>query len=491
MSVTRPLLCATVTGGTTDELRLNRDRVAGADLIELRLDFVNRPDVSGALADRRLPVVVTCRPQWEGGCFSGSEEERHKILEAAVVGGAEYVDVEWQAGFDDLIGLHRGQGIVVSHHNFSRVPNDIGKRYRAMRSTGAEVVKMATAVNCLSDGLRLASLGKNATDERKVVVGMGVAGIPSRLLPGRYGSCWTYAGEGVAPGQIGLDRMRDEYRFRSIGESTAIYGVLGRPVGHSLSPAMHNAGFAAYGIDAIYLPLEAKDLADFTAFSRAVPLAGVSVTAPFKERVLESLVEVDEIGRRVGAVNTLCLGAAGWAGVNTDVHGFLEPIRDRMNWVGTRATVLGAGGAARAVAVALEGVCADVSICARDEAKAQNVAEAIGVRSTSFPPLRKSWDMLVNTTPVGTFPDIEATPLPDESFGGHIVYDLIYNPRITRLMAGAKRAGCEAIGGLPMLVSQAVRQFDLWTGIKPSSDLFHEAAERELLRQSTVGNQDS
>jgi len=491
MSGTRPLLCATVTGATTDELRLNRDRVAEADLIELRLDFVDRPDVSGVLADRRLPVVVTCRPQWEGGCFSGSEEERRQILEAAVVGGAEYVDIEWQAGFDDLIGLRRGQGIVVSHHDFDGIPDDIDDRYRAMRSTGAEVVKVATAVDCLRDTLTLAGLGNNALGELKVVVGMGVSGIPSRVLPGRYGSCWTYAGDTVAPGQIELDRMRDEYRFRNIGENTAIYGVLGRPVGHSLSPAMHNAGFAAHGIDAIYLPLEAKDLDDFTEFARAVPLAGVSVTAPFKERVFENLVKVDKIGRQVGAVNTLCFRNSGWEGVNTDVHGFLAPLRDRINFAGTRASVLGAGGASRAVAVALAGVGAEVSICARDEERASNVAAAIGVTSASFPPARKSWDVLVNTTPVGTFPDIDATPLPNETFDGHLVYDLIYNPRVTRLMARAMSAGCDAIGGLPMLVSQAVRQFDLWTGIEPSSDLFHQAAERELLRQSMVGNQES
>ena len=482
-----PLLCATVTGATTAELRANRDRVAGADLIELRLDYVDRPDVAGALAGRTTPVIVTCRPTWEGGRFTGAERERLGLLGAALGAGAEFVDVEWRAEYLPLMRRHGGERIVISSHDFDGIPDDIGERYRAMRATGAAVVKVAAATRGLCDTLALAALGRGGAAERRVVIGMGPAGVASRVLAGRFGSCWTYAGDGVAPGQIELPRLRDEYRFPAITSRTAIYGVVGSPVSHSLSPAMHNAGFAAAGIDAVYLPLEARDVDDFVQFASAVPLRGASVTAPFKEALAARVADVDPVGRQVGAINTLRCGDTGWHGLNTDVPGFVETLLGRIRLPGVRAAVLGAGGAARGVAVALAGEGAAVAICARDGARGAAVAEAVGVASGDFPPPAGSWDLLVNTTPAGTWPDIDATPLPDGPFSGRLVYDLVYNPATTRFLAAATEAGCETIGGLEMLVAQAVRQFAWWTGRRPSGRRFREAAERELARQAAAG----
>ena len=481
-----PLICASVTGATAAELRANRDRVAGADLIELRLDYVDRPDIAGALAGRTAPVIVTCRPTWEGGRFAGSERERLGLLGAALAAGAEYVDVEWRAEHQPLIRRHGGDRIVISTHDFEGIPNDIGDRYRAMRATGAAVVKVAAATRGLCDTLALAALGRGAA-ERRVVIGMGPAGVASRVLAGRFGSCWTYAGEGVAPGQIELPRLRDEYRFPAITRRTAIYGVVGAPVSHSLSPAMHNAGFAEAGLDAVYLPLEARDVDDFVQFAAAVPLRGVSVTAPFKEALAARVTTADPVGKQVGAINTIRCGDTGWYGLNTDVPGFVETLLGRMRLRGVRAAVLGAGGAARAVAVGLAGEGAVVAICARDGAKGAAAAAAVGVAAGDYPPPAGSWDLLVNTTPAGTWPDVEATPLPGGPFSGRLVYDLVYNPATTRLLADAAAAGCDTIGGLDMLVAQAVRQFAWWTGRRPAGRRFREAAERELARQAAAG----
>ena len=479
----RARICATVTGSTTSELRARRDDQPGADLVELRLDSVARPDVAGALAGRRGPVVVTCRPSWEGGGFAGSEDERRRILLEACARGAEYVDVECGAAFaGEVIGARGGRGVVLSFHAFDGVPADLEDRYRAMRATGAEVVKIAAAAASLRESLRVAGLG--AGDEPRVLIGMGPAGAPSRVLAGRLGSCWTYAGDGVAPGQIDLDRMRDQFAARDVTERTAVYGVLGAPVGHSVSPAMHNAGFRAAGMDAVYLPLEAADVDDFAAFARAVDLCGASVTAPFKEAVAERVAACDDVGRAVGAVNTLRVEDNGWCGINTDVPGFLAPLAGRMALAGARATVLGAGGSARAVGLALRQEQADVTICARRQERAASVARAVGARAAPLPPPPGSWDLLVNTTPAGTFPDVARSPLPRGPFDGRVVYDLVYNPATTRLMADAERAGCETIGGLDMLVAQAVRQFAWWTGATPSADLFKVAAEEDLARQA-------
>src|SRR5205823_5735355 len=149
--MSKPLLCVTVTADTTAELRRRRDAVADADLIELRLDTVRDPCAAAALAERRRPVIVTCRPTWEGGCFEGSEEERKRILSSALSLGAEYIDVEWRAGFDDLIAQTGGRRIVLSTHDFHGVPIDHVARVHAMRSVGAEVIKIAAKASSLSD----------------------------------------------------------------------------------------------------------------------------------------------------------------------------------------------------------------------------------------------------------------------------------------------------------------------------------------------------
>ena len=160
--------------------------------------------------------------------------------------------------------------------------------------------------------------------------------------------------------------------------------------------------------------------------------------------------------------------------------GFLQPLEDNIALDGCRAAVLGAGGVARAAAVALAGRGARVSVCARNVGKARSVADLAGGEAAPLPPRAGSWDLLVNTTPIGTHPDVDATPLPDGPFDGQVVYDLVYNPRETRLMAAARAAGCTAIGGLPMLVAQAWRAVEWWTGTAAPADVFRQAAERRL-----------
>ena len=479
-------LCATVTGTTTEELRASRDVQVGADLVELRLDSVARPDVAGLLADRRQPVIVTCRPKWEGGTFDGSEDDRRKLLLEACALGAEYIDVEQGASFaDELLDRRAGHGVVLSYHAFDGVPRDLDERYRAMRATGAEVVKIAATVESLTEALRLVSVG--TVDERRVMIGMGTPGMATRILAGRFGACWSYAGAGVAPGQIDLDRMHKQFAFHDITERTAVYGVLGSPVSHSVSPAMHNAGFRAAGIDAVYVPFEATDIDDFAEFVHAVGVRGASVTAPFKEAAAARVAEADDTSRAVGAVNTIRVDADGWSGRNTDVAGFLAPLTDRMALSGVRATVLGAGGAARGVAWGLVHEGAVVSVCARRQERASEVSRAVGATAVPMPPAPGSWDLLVNTTPLGTFPNLDDSPLlplPKDALDGRVVYDLVYNPATTRLMREAALAGCATIGGLEMLVGQAVRQFAWWTGQTPPPALFTDAAEKDLARQA-------
>ena len=262
------------------ELTAARDAAAAVDMVELRLDGVRDLDVAQALHGAHIPVIATCRPAWEGGRFEGSEEERRDVLARALALGAAYVDIEWRAGFDDLIRAN-GSRVVVSSHDFAGVPDDLDTRARAMRGTGAALIKVAVTAARLSDTLPLLDIAK---DGDAVVIGMGDAGVPSRLLASRFGSRWTYAGNGVAPGQLPAARMIQQFRFRTVGARTALYGVVGDNVMHSVSPAMHNAACTAAELDAVYVPLRAADFPDFLAFADAMGIAGASVTIPLQAR---------------------------------------------------------------------------------------------------------------------------------------------------------------------------------------------------------------
>lgn len=479
----RPLLCASLEAATTAELCASRDCVDPAvDLIELRLDSVKDPNVGQVLEGRKRPVIVTCRPTWEGGRFNGSEEERHRILAEAIEAGADYVDVEWRAGFNDLVKSREGRGIVLSMHDFEGVPSDLESQYRMMRAMEPEVVKVAVHVRKLSDMCSLLQLRRSGSErEQLVLVGMGPVGQISRVLASHFGSRWSYAGENVAPGQLSISRMLEEFRFKSISASSDVYGVVGSPISHSVSPAMHNAAFENAGIDAVYVPIEAVDIEDFIAFTQAIKLRGASVTAPFKRDVIGHLDEIDSLGKFVGAVNTIRMEDDRWIGMNSDVPGFLMPLSGRINLEGLRVSVLGAGGAARAVAVALDSAGARVTICARNIERAESVASLVGGNTAAFPPVKETWDILVNTTPIGTYPLTDLTPLEKDALkGGQVVYDLVYNPPKTRLLAEAERAGCQIVGGLDMLVSQAKLQFEWWTGRSVSYSVLHDAALASL-----------
>jgi shikimate dehydrogenase len=274
--------------------------------------------------------------------------------------------------------------------------------------------------------------------------------------------------------------MLSEFRFDRCSATTPVFGVVGKPIAHSISPAIHNAAFSALGMDAVYLPLAARDFDDFVTFARAIGLRGASVTAPFKRDALALAAGVDEVARRVGAANTVRLASDGtWEAINADVDGFLAPL-DEVPLEGKRVIVLGAGGAARSVLAGLASRGALAAVSARRKDAARELAVEFSVAVSAFPPLVGSWDVLVNSTPVGTWPDVDAIPIPADTTAGALVYDLVYNPPQTALMRAATARGARVIGGLDMLVAQAARQFEWWTGRAPSLEVMRAAAIRAL-----------
>ncbi|HKE87741.1 MAG TPA: type I 3-dehydroquinate dehydratase [Vicinamibacterales bacterium] len=475
----KSLLCETVTGRSMAELLTARDRATTSDLVELRLDGIVDLDVAAALHGRSRPAVVTCRPTWEGGSFAGSEEERRGILSRALALGAEFVDIEWRAGFDDVIAQDRTR-IVLSSHDFDGIPSDLDERARRMRAVGTGMIKIAMTTGRLTDTLRLRRIAEGG---RAVVIGMGEAGVPSRLLASRYGSAWTYAGHGVAPGQLPASRMIEDFRFRQVSSSTRLFGVVSTNALHSFSPVMHNAALCAAGIDAVYVPLRAADFDDFTAFAEAMDIEGASVTIPYKIEALRVATRADELTRAVGAANTIRRRGGEWEATNTDVNGFLEPLESAFGppFAGARASVLGAGGAARAVVVALSSNGVSVCVHARKPEQAQSLARDLGVGAGDWPPAPGSWDLLVNCTPLGGAGSRDSSPLPRDLITGRFVYDLTYGAGDSALLRDARAAGCQTLDGLPMLVAQAERQFEWWTGQRPVPGVMAEAVRRRTM----------
>jgi len=373
----------------------------------------------------------------------------------------------------------------VSFHDFTGIPTGLDDRVAAMRRTGAGTIKLAYAAHRLSDTLPLRAIGDEGG---AVVVGMGEPGVPSRLLAARYGSRWTFAGQAVAPGQMPAARMRHTFRFGTIGPRTRLFGVVSRTAMHSLSPVMHNAAFAAAGLDAVYVPLTTDDFGDFLAYAGAMGFEGASVTIPFKLDALEAAAVKEPIAAAVGAANTLRRQGAGWAATNTDVDGFLAPLEDLAPnaIVGMRASVLGAGGSARAVVAALVARGVRVTVHARRVAQAADVAAAFGAAAASMPPARGSWDLLVNCTPLGGGNRRQESPMAGEPLDGRAVYDLTYGDGDSALIADARQAGCVVLDGLPMLIAQAERQFEWWTGQRPATGVMRAAALQALGRTVTT-----
>ncbi|HEX8722549.1 MAG TPA: shikimate dehydrogenase, partial [Pyrinomonadaceae bacterium] len=366
-----------------------------------------------------------------------------------------------------------------------------------MARTPARLLKMAVRANSIADCvevMRLIERGRRGGRE-VIAVSMGEAGLLTRVLAPAFGAFLTYgsldAAQATAPGQLSARDLRDLYRVHTLNPRTLVTGLVGSPVGHSLSPHMHNAAFAALGLDAVYLPLE---VADFAGFVRRMAdprtrelewnLRGLSVTAPHKQAVMRHLDRVAPNAARIGAVNTVVFGeGGGLEGFNTDAEASVAPLAGLVELRGARVAVIGAGGAARALLWALGERRARATVFARDAERGRRLAEEFGVGSA---PLEGAhfgdFDVVANATPLGTRGTREAeTPAAAGQLrGARLAYDLVYNPAETRFLREAREAGCRTAGGLAMLVAQAEEQFRLWTGQSPPPGVVRAAAERKL-----------
>ncbi len=462
----------------------------GAKLVELRVDWLSKaPDVPRLLKDRPTPVVVTCRRREDGGKWTGTEEERQTVLRTAIISGAEYVDIE--SDIAKSIPRYGKTKRIISHHDFESTPDNLEELWKKMSGLNADIIKLVTTAHSPSDCVRLLKLVSGAKIPT-IAFCMGEFGILSRVLCGKYGAPFTYAAfsaeREIAPGQLTFQQMNEIYHYEDIKSDTKVFGVLGDPIAHSLSPVLHNSAMQKVGFNGVYVPIRvtrdqlSKMLDDF----QWLDVQGYSVTIPHKEAVLAKYPNCEEIVKQIGAANTLYRTPEGWRSDNTDYAAALESLQLVMtpgdSLEGKRVLVLGAGGAARAIALGVARKGAAVTIASRTAERARVLAESLGCRQITWENRGSEFaDILINCTPVGMHPDVNQTPFQSNWMRDDmIVFDTIYAPENTLLLKEAREHRCRTVSGVEMFVRQAAAQFTRFTGQPAPLEMLKETLRTSI-----------
>jgi 3-dehydroquinate dehydratase/shikimate dehydrogenase len=472
------------------ELALKRTRT-----VEIRLDWLaNDAEISKflkLLARKRLraDLIATCRRRPGGGKYAGSIANQLRVLSEAIRAGYSWYDLEIETSRKcprELLSVMLSGGRhLASAHDFKRLPANLKRVASELSAQKPDAIKIAAQCDSLADARKLLRL---AHGRREVVaVPMGEVSLPARVLALREGSALAYAAieNATAPGQVSFDQMKRLYRADRLTRKTRVYGVIGDPISHSLSPLMQNTGFHARKMDAVFLPFLVRDLRDFLGAIKPLGIAGFAITLPHKQSILRHLHGCDPLAEAIGAVNTVVVRGGGKLyGYNTDYVGVLRALENRMTLRGSRALILGAGGAARAVAFALAQAGASVCVCARRIAKAKELARAVGgIAIERAEVKREFFDAIVNATPVGMHALAGKSPLEARELNCRLVFDTIYRPRQTKLLQLAARRGIETVSGVEMFMAQGTAQFEIWTGERAPEKAMREAALGALDRE--------
>jgi len=478
-----PRVCVAVASHDASQLVAKAEALARDNtFLEFRLDYLSQP-AAALLRVRRfteshpyIAVVATCRRAANGGRFKGSLASQLDVLAKAIGAGCQLVDLELQSALAckpaQIEKLRTRAAVVLSFHDF-RGTKKLEETLTKMSGIPADYYKVVTTATTLHDNVTMMKFLENHGDRHSLVgMCMGEQGIISRVLGVRAGSVFTFASvsdeEKTAPGQVTSQELRSTYRIEQTDAATRVYGVVGDPVSHSLSPAIMNAALRRENVNGVYLPLHAKTLKDLMACMRDIPIHGLSVTMPYKESIIQHLDNTDSHTTKIGACNTVVRAQDGKLyGFNTDTAGVVRPLERRITIDKARVLVLGAGGAARAAVFGLKERGAEVYILNRSAAPAQRLARQARARIMKKVLLKKSsFDVIINATPVG-MGNTRETPLKEDEINARYVFDMVYDPAETKLIKLAKARGAEIIPGLEMFVHQAARQFEIWTG-KPA-----------------------
>jgi 3-dehydroquinate dehydratase / shikimate dehydrogenase len=486
-------ICAVVAARTAAKMAVQiRAALRETNTVELRLDWLRSDAERSRLLrwlkrtkPRGTTFIATCRRLPGGGQLAGGVQDELHWLRQARQAGCQWCDSE----IETLRELPRKSiresalppRVLLSAHDFRRTP-PLGRLLNSLARRDADAVKIAANAKTIADSLRLLRAARHS--KTIVTVPMGDVGLPARILALREGSALAYApvAAATAPGQISLFDLKYLYRAHKLTRRTGIYGVIGDPIGHSLSPLLHNTGFVARKVDAVYLPFLVHELRDFL---RAIPelgIRGFSVTLPYKQSLLRHLADCEPLAAEIGAVNTVVVRRDGSLyGCNTDYVGVLRALEKKLRLAGSRVLIFGAGGSGRAAAFALARAGAIVVICARRERAAKELARAVGgevlprrALSTQF------FDAILNSTPVGMHPQAAISPLKPRELNCRIVMDLIYRPQRTQLLRLAAQKGIATLSGVEMFLAQGIAQWEIWTEQRAPEAAMHAAVLNAL-----------
>jgi 3-dehydroquinate dehydratase/shikimate dehydrogenase len=483
------MICVSIGRGRHKQVILEHRHLVeqGAELVELRLDYIRRNvNFKRLLTNRPCPVVATCRRARDGGKWGGTEEQRLMMLRAAIADGVDYVDLEDDVA--DKIPRYGTTKRIISRHNFEETPENLQELHKHLASLDADIVKIATLAHNTHDYLRILRLVRDSTIPT-IGIAMGEIGVPTRILAGKFGSPFSYATfhheRTLAPGQLSFEQMSGTYNYDSIDSETEVYGVIADPVGHSLSPAIHNAAFRDQQMNRVYVPFRVprESLKEFISECPELGVRGLSVTIPHKEAVIPLLTDLDPVARSIGAVNTIIFDGDKRIGYNTDQQAAMETLSlaaaqdPQSDWLKDRVVLLlGAGGVAMAIGEGLKKAGAHLVIASRTFERADQLAKRL--ESEAIP-----WDrrhdvkaqILINGTPVGMHPNVDESPYGDSTMDRQmIVFDTVYNPEQTLLVKMARERGCRSITGVDMFIHQAALQFALFTGSQAPQQVMRE-----------------
>jgi len=488
-------VCGVAAAETAQQMRsLVRRGLGKTRTLELRLDYLRGAKEREAFLSwlgRNCPravLIATCRRKEGGGLFQGSREQQIKILAQAARSGCGWCDVEIETAKrmarGELVRALSPARVMVSYHDFRGIPRNLKGVVRRLEHADGHAIKIAAQCHSVSDSVRICELARKRRDT--VAIPMGEFGFAGRVLSLRLGSALAYAAveQATAPGQLPLDAMINLYRAAQITRRTRVYGVIGDPIGHSLSPLLQNTAFRARKFDAVFVPFLVRDLREFLGAMKGFGVAGLSVTIPHKETVLRFLDDCDPLAARIGAVNTVVVRGGGRLyGYNTDYVGVLRSLGRRMRLAGSRVLLVGAGGAARAAAFALAQAGSNVCFCARRPERARALARAVAGQVVARADLaHEFFDAIVNCTPVGMHPR-GGSPLRSAELNCRIVMDMVYRPRETELLRLARRKGIEIISGVEMFLAQGFAQYEIWTGERAPENATRRAVVSALDRE--------
>lgn len=457
------MICAVITGPSKQHIE---EQVALAQkhaaLQEWRIDHFDAIDIGYLSSLRRKvthPVIFTLRPKSQGGAFQGSEEERIAWLRKLFALEPDWVDLEFCTLAQTLAREHRNIRWILSYHNFKETPKNLETTLQSMQKIPAHLYKIATLCHTIADALFLLDLTKS-TQMPLIPIPMGERFLPFRLMSALFSKQFSYAaaGEPLAPGQPTLLELVEQYRLHQERRATDLYALIGNPVSQSIGHRVHNSIFEERDHSALYVKIQAEttELPALLNWMKKGNIKGMSVTIPHKCAVMSFCNEITPDAQKIGAVNTLTYYEKNLFGANTDAPGALQALEETTTVSGKRVAILGAGGAARAIAYACKQAGGLVTIYNRTPQKAEELAKELDVSYAALPETPLDADIVINCT--SSEMPIPGSAIPEKS----VVMDIRPNHTVPHFLKEAEQKGCRTIPGTRMFAYQAALQYAKW-----------------------------